>query len=72
MPKRPHQRRDEPCYRLIRGHQIGADALALADRQQVTTNLQDVRRLRVDLQPWHDTQAVKELGEQLAAVAGIQ
>jgi len=47
---------------------IGADALALADRQQVTTNLQDVRRLRLDLEPWRDTQAVGELDEQLAAV----
>jgi hypothetical protein len=27
------------------------DALALADSQQVTTNFQDVRRLRVDLEP---------------------
>jgi hypothetical protein len=30
---------------------IGADALALADRQQVTPNLRDVRRLRLDLEP---------------------
>jgi hypothetical protein len=28
---------------------IGADAFALADRQQVTINIQDVRRLRLDL-----------------------
>jgi hypothetical protein len=52
---------DEAC-------RIGADALALADRQQVTTNLQDVRRLRLDLEPWRDTHAVKELDEQLAAI----
>lgn len=52
---------DEAC-------RIGADALALADRQQVTTNLQDVRRLRLDLEPWRDTHAVRELDEQLAAV----
>jgi len=52
---------DEAC-------RIGADALALADRQQVTTNLQDVRRLRLDLEPWHDTQAVRELDERLALV----
>jgi transcriptional regulator with XRE-family HTH domain len=52
---------DEAC-------RIGADALALADRQQVTTNLQDVRRLRLDLEPWRNTQAVRELDEQLAAV----
>jgi len=36
---------DEAC-------RIGSDALALAERQQVTTNLQDVRRLRLDLEPW--------------------
>jgi hypothetical protein len=45
---------------------IGADALALADRQQVTPNLRDVRRLRLDLEPWRDTQAVRELDDQLA------
>lgn len=54
---------DEAC-------RIGSDALALADRQQVTTNLQDVRRLRLDLEPWRDTQAVRELDDQLAAVGG--
>jgi len=43
-------------------------ALALADRQQVTINLQDVRRLRLDLEPWRDTQAVSELDEQLVAL----
>ena len=52
---------DEAC-------RIGADALQLAERQQVTTNLQDVRRLRLDLQPWHDTRAVRELDKQLTAV----
>jgi hypothetical protein len=52
---------DEAC-------RLGADALALADRQQVTINLQDVRRLRLDLEPWRDTQPVRELDEQLAAV----
>jgi hypothetical protein len=46
----------------------GSEALALADRQQVTTNLQDVRRLRLDLEPWRDAHAVRELDEQLAAV----
>jgi len=55
---------DEAC-------RIGADALALADRQQVATNLQDVRRLRLDLEPWRDTQAVRELDEQLATVSGV-
>jgi hypothetical protein len=43
---------DEAC-------RIGADALALAERQQVTTNVQDVRRLRLDLEPWRDAQAVR-------------
>jgi ATP/maltotriose-dependent transcriptional regulator MalT len=52
---------DEAC-------RIGADALQLAERQQVITNLQQVRRLRLDLQPWHDTRAVRELDKQLAAV----
>jgi len=54
---------DEAC-------RISADALALADRQQVTINLQDVRRLRLDLEPWRHTEAVRELDEQLAAVGG--
>ena len=44
------------------------DALELAERQQVSTNVQDVRRLRLDLQPWHDVRAVRELDEQQAAV----
>ncbi len=56
---------DEAC-------RIGSDALALADRQQVTTNLQDVCRLRLDLEPWRDTQAVRELDEQLAAIGGAR
>jgi hypothetical protein len=50
---------DEAC-------RLGADALDLATRQQVAPNLQDVRRLRLDLEPWRETQAVKELDEQLA------
>jgi hypothetical protein len=56
---------DEAC-------RIGADALALADRQQVATNLQDVRRLRLDLEPWRDMQAVRELDERLVAVGGAR
>ena len=52
---------DEAC-------RIGSDALELAERQQVSTNIQDVRRLRLDLQPWRDTRAVRELDELLAAV----
>jgi hypothetical protein len=55
---------DEAC-------RIGADALVLAGRQQVAPNLQDVRRLRLDLEPWRDTQAVRELDEQLATVSGV-
>ena len=52
---------DEAC-------RIGSDALELAERQQVSTNVQDVRRLRLDLQPWHHAGAVRQLDEQLAAV----
>jgi tetratricopeptide (TPR) repeat protein len=55
---------DEAC-------RLGADALALADRQQVMTNVQDVRRLRLDVEPWRDTQPVRELDEQLATVGSI-
>jgi hypothetical protein len=53
---------DEAC-------RLGADALELAERQQVTTNLQDVRRLRLDLEPWRDAAAVRELDEQLAVAS---
>ena len=52
---------DEAC-------QLGSDALTLAARQQVGPNLQDVRKLRVELEPWRDSYAVKELDEQLAQV----
>jgi hypothetical protein len=31
-----------------------------------------VRRLRLDLEPWRDTQAVRELDEQLAAVGSAR
>jgi tetratricopeptide (TPR) repeat protein len=55
---------DEAC-------RLGSDALELAERQQVTTNLQDVRRLRLDLEPWRDAAAVRELDEQLAAANRI-
>jgi hypothetical protein len=47
-------------------------ALALADRQQVAINLQDVHWLRLDLEPWRDTEPVRELDEQLAAVGGAR
>ena len=53
---------DEAC-------RIGSDALELADRQQVSTNIQDFRRLRLDLQPWHDARVVRELDAQLTAVS---
>jgi hypothetical protein len=46
-----------------------AGGQAVAVRQQVVTNLQGVRRPRLDLEPWRDTQAVGELDEQLATVA---
>jgi transcriptional regulator with XRE-family HTH domain/tetratricopeptide (TPR) repeat protein len=52
---------DEAC-------RLGIDALGLAAQQQVGPNLQDVRKLRLELQPWRDSRAVKELDEQLAAV----
>jgi hypothetical protein len=49
---------DEAC-------RLGSDALGLATRQQVGPNLQDVRRLRLELDPWRAARAVKELDEQL-------
>jgi hypothetical protein len=52
---------DEAC-------RIGPDALALADRQQVTTNLQACAGSGSTWKPWRDTQPVRELDEQLAAV----
>jgi hypothetical protein len=32
----------------------------------------DVRRLRLDLEPWPDTQAAREVDEQLAAVGSAR
>jgi transcriptional regulator with XRE-family HTH domain len=52
---------DEAC-------RLGGDALGLATRQQVGPNLQDVRRLRLELEPWRNSRAVKELDEQLGLV----
>jgi tetratricopeptide (TPR) repeat protein len=52
---------DEAC-------RLGGDALGLATRQQVGPNLQDVRRLRLELEPWRTSRAVKELDEQLRLV----
>jgi hypothetical protein len=50
---------DEAC-------RLGSEALDLAARQQVAPNLQDVRRLRMELEPWPKTRAVRELDDQLA------
>jgi hypothetical protein len=44
------------------------EALGIAAKQEVQPNLQDVRKLRLDLEPWRDSQAVKDLDEQLRAV----
>jgi tetratricopeptide (TPR) repeat protein len=52
---------DEAC-------RLGGDALGLATRQQVGPNLQDVRRLRLELEPWRASRAVKELDAQLSLV----
>jgi hypothetical protein len=46
----------------------GPEALGIAAQQEVQPNLQDVRKLRLDLEPWRDSQAVKDLDEQLRAV----
>ena len=48
---------------------LGADALVLTERQQVTSNLEDLCRLVSILSPGATSQAV-ELDEQLAAVGG--
>jgi hypothetical protein len=45
---------------------LGSEALDLAARQQVAPNLQDVRRLRMELEPWRKMRAVRELDDQLA------
>jgi ATP/maltotriose-dependent transcriptional regulator MalT len=50
---------DEAC-------RLGIDAFELAAQQQVGPNLQDVRKLRFELEPWRDGRAVKELDERLA------
>jgi hypothetical protein len=44
----------------------------LETRLNAKLNLQDVRRLRLDLEPWRDTHSVRELDEQLAAVGGAR
>jgi hypothetical protein len=45
--------------------QLGADALGLAT-QEVAPNLQDVRKLRIELEPWRDSAPVRRLDERLA------
>jgi hypothetical protein len=47
---------------------LGIEALALAVQQQVQPNLQDVRKVRLDLEPWRGVQAVREFDEQLRAI----
>jgi tetratricopeptide (TPR) repeat protein len=51
-----------------RACELGAEALGIAAQQEVQPNLQDVRKLRLDLEPWRNSQAVKDLDEQLRAV----
>jgi tetratricopeptide (TPR) repeat protein len=46
--------------------QLGTDALGLATKQEVGPNLQDVRKLRVELEPWRDSSPVRSLDERLA------
>jgi ATP/maltotriose-dependent transcriptional regulator MalT len=46
--------------------QLGTDALGLATQQEVGPNLQDVRKLRVELEPWRDSGPVRTLDERLA------
>jgi transcriptional regulator with XRE-family HTH domain len=46
--------------------QLGADALGLATQQEVAPNLQDVRKLRVELEPWRESAPVRRLDERLA------
>jgi tetratricopeptide (TPR) repeat protein len=51
-----------------RACELGAEALGIAAQQEVQTNLQDVRKLRLELEPWRDSQAVKDFDERLQAV----
>jgi transcriptional regulator with XRE-family HTH domain len=53
---------DEAC-------RLGMEALRMSAAQEVKPNLQDVRKLRLDLQPFRKHPAVKELDEQLRLVA---
>ncbi len=51
-----------------RACELGVEALGIAAQQEVQPNLQDVRKVRLDLEPWRDSQAVKDFDEQLRAV----
>lgn len=51
-----------------RACELGVEALGIAAQQEVQSNLQDVRKLRLELEPWRDSQAVKNFDEQLRAV----
>jgi tetratricopeptide (TPR) repeat protein len=44
---------------------LGIEALTLAAQQQVQPNLQDVLRVRLELEPWRKAQAVREFDERL-------
>ena len=49
---------DEAC-------RLGIEALTHAAQQQVQPNLQDVRKLRMDLELWRNAEAVREFDERL-------
>jgi tetratricopeptide (TPR) repeat protein len=51
-----------------RACELGAEALGIAAQQEVQPNLQDVRKLRLEMEPWRDSPAVKDFDEQLKAV----
>jgi tetratricopeptide (TPR) repeat protein len=51
-----------------RACELGAEALGIAAQQEVQTNLRDVRKLRLELEPWRNSQAVKDFDERLRAV----
>jgi hypothetical protein len=52
---------DEAC-------RLGIEALTLAVQQQVQPNFQDVRKVRLELEPWRDAPAVQEFDERLRGV----
>jgi hypothetical protein len=51
-----------------RACELGVEALGIAAQQEVQPNLQDVRKVRLELEPWRNSQAVKDFDEQLRAV----